>query len=234
MTADELRKGQEFFFKDSFSLPETIRLELLREQDFGSLELTPWASKQAFDAHDTRSDPEFKHKETVIAMKARADQFLDDFIVPLWAIGVDAQEDYCVAVVSHGLFLSALWKALVTRFEVQNISVAPEIASVPGARPLDHIPGWTNTGYLELVIETGTGSLPPDSVSTDHETTESGEQAEELSKFTMKIVEVNGRDHLINLKRARGGLGSAAYDVKQKQIDGFFNRPKDHDSATKS
>jgi Histidine phosphatase superfamily (branch 1) len=227
MTADELRKGQESFFTDSFPLPETVRLELLREQDFGSLELTPWASKQAFDAHDSRSDPGFKHKETVVAMKARADQFLDDYIVPMWALGIDAQEDYCMVVVSHGLFLSALWKALANRFEDQDISVAEEIASIPGARPSDHMPGWTNTGYLELVIGTGAPILPTDSIPIDHNSAENGGDGEVLSTMTLKIIEINGRDHLINLKRARGGIGSAPYDVKQKQIDGFFNKPQD-------
>jgi len=46
----------------------------------------------------------------------------------------------------------------------------------------------------------------------------------------MTIHVVNGKDHLIDLKRARGGLGSSPFDARQKSLDGFFKHPKEDDA----
>jgi hypothetical protein len=42
---------------------------------------------------------------------------------------------------------------------------------------------------------------------------------------SLKVLAINRRDHLENLKRTRG-IGSGAFDSKQKQIDSFFKRPQ--------
>ena len=227
ITADELRNGQLGHFKDDAALPDIVKLELLREQDFGSLEMTPWASKQAFDAHDARTEATFRHKETVEAMRIRADQFLDDFISPLWALAGDSQ-DQCVAVVSHGLFLSCLWKALTDRFEARSIRLSPEISQ---DRPLISLAWWSNTGYMELEIKADLADSTASVVLLEHSAIRLPEGSPPLSTLTLKVITVNGQDHLLNLKRTRGGVGSAAHDTRQKQIDGFFKRPKPDDGA---
>ncbi len=230
MTADELRRGQQACFKESAALPGIVKLELLREQDFGSLEMTPWASKQAFDAHDARTEANFRHKETAEAMRTRAEQFIDDFMAPLWAL-VDDSGDQCVAVVSHGLFLACLWKALIIRFDARAIHLGPEVGLASPDRPLDYMPAWHNTGYLEAEIK----AVPVQSIASstllEQSMTRPPERLIPLSSLTLKLITINGRDHLQNLKRTRGGVGSSAYDIRQKQIDGFFKRPKPDDGA---
>ena len=232
LTADELRKGRQAYLKAASALPEIVKLDLLREQDFGSLELTPWASRQAFDAHDARNDHDFRHKETAESMVTRANLFIDDYLAPLWALSSDPA-DLCVAVVSHGLFLSSLWRSLLSRFDTRNIRLAPEVGPVSVDRPLEYMAGWTNTGYLELEIT----SLPAVSTATTVLTEPSAishlQDTPPLSTMMLKVVVINGHDHLQQLKRTRGGIGSAAHDTRQKQIGGFFKRPKsDEGDAT--
>jgi broad specificity phosphatase PhoE len=231
MTADELRKGQELSFKDAATLSEIVKLEILREQDFGSLELTSWSSKRSFDARDNRipsaSDPDFRGKETTESMRTRADQFLDDFVVPMWALADDSQPP-CVAVVSHGLFLAVLWKAVINRFDARNIQLGADVGSVSAARPLEYIPAWTNTGYLEVQVHPMPSTSTAASVLLEHSVVNTSIST---SSLLLKVVTINGSDHLRHLKRTRGGLGSAAYDTRQKQIDGFLKRPKTEDGA---
>ena len=221
LTAGQLREGQHRQFKDDATqLPEVVKLDLLREQDFGSLEMTAWASREAFNSHDARSDPEFRHKETTESMVTRADQFVADFLAPLWALG---DEDQCVAVVSHGLFLFTLWKVLVNQFDVRRIQLSPEVEPVMGGRSADYMIPWSNTAFLEVEINAATEEPEMPSTIPD-------EVAPSLP-LTLRIVTVNGQHHLQNLKRTRGGVGSAAYDTRQKQIDGFFKRPEPDDDA---
>lgn len=219
MTADEVRKAQYSASASSQSVPDVVKLELLREQDFGSFELVPWASKRADDPLTTQvpsaTDPDFKPKETTEQMRKRADTFLDDFIGPLLALS--AEEEY-VAVVSHGLFLSALWRALLSRIETSAVSLGPDVGVQSSNRPLEYIGAWSNTCYLELEIR-------------DQKETNAGEDNRSLQSrpqwvgHTLRVLAINRRDHLDNLKRTRG-VGSAAYDSRQQQIDGFFKRPK--------
>ena len=230
MTAEELRTGQRTCLEDGALLPEVVRLELLREQDFGSLEMTAWASKQAFDAPNLRADPNFRHKETAEAMRTRADQFIDDFLAPLWAVADDSQ-DQCVAVVSHGLFLACLWKALINRFDARTVQLGPEVGQASPDRPLDYMVMWANTGYLEADIKVKPTESMAASMLLDQSSIRLPENSTPLSALTLKVITINGKDHLLNLKRTRGGVGSAAYDTRQKQIDGFFKRPKPYDGA---
>lgn len=215
MTAGEIRKAQHAHYGTGKCSGEVVRLALLREQDFGSFELVPWSSKRADDAFTTRvpsaTDPDFKPKETAEQMKDRADQFLDDFIVPMLALDDEDQ----VAIVSHGLFLSALWRALLGRIETTRISLGPDVAAPTPGRPLEYIGAWSNTGYLELTVqqEPVLQFEAPNQVASAH------------LNSSVRILAVNRRDHLHNLQRTRG-VGSATHDSRQKQIDSFFKRPQ--------
>lgn len=207
---------------------EPVKLSLLREQDFGSFELVPWASAKEFiDKRPDPFNPEFVPKETDEAMIIRAEQFLNDYIVPLLA--VDELEESRVAVVSHGLFLRTLWRTLLSKFGPQSVSLAPSLAlPIPG-QPLQHQTAWTNTGYLELLItkeeESDHHVLLPTTNGPDE-----NPNMPLILPAKMVVKTINGKDHLQNLKRTRGGVGSSKYDERQKKLDGFFKKPAEANS----
>ena len=217
MTGDEIRKAQT---AEDPAAVEIVKLALLQEQDFGSFELVPWSSKRSDDAFTTKvpsaTDPDFKPKETSEQMRDRAEQFLNDYISPLFALDTDEEE---VAIVSHGLFLSALWRALLSRFKTENISLGPDVGVQSPNKPLEYVGAWSNTCYLELDIQCQ--KLISDDVVETTTTTEQPLYA----NHKLKVLAINRKDHLDNLKRTRG-VGSATYDSKQQQIDGFFKRPR--------
>jgi broad specificity phosphatase PhoE len=229
MTADEIRKNQQL--KWGNCVPDVVKLSVLREQDFGSLELVPWASRRAdTTSHTAREDETgFKPQETTDAMIQRAEIFLADHILPILATSVTDTKPStdirdCVAVVSRGLFLSVLWRTLLKKFLSNSISLGPGIEPPGRVRPLEYLPAWSNTGFLEATID--------DLKDSDTGTTEREERLTTdpdislLVGRSLIIYAVNGKDHLLNLKRTRGGVGSAAFDTRQKSIEGFFKRPK--------
>jgi broad specificity phosphatase PhoE len=204
--------------------PERINVDDLREQDFGSFECQPWASKPAVKGSNGKlidpDHPDFKPKETHESMAIRMNKFVDESIHPLLATDSDAEST--VAVVSHGIILSILWRALLERLGARGVSLQPEVRLLAGGRPLEYLPTWSNTGYLELHIKPalpGHGLDTPRSADPDL-------RKPMLSSYEMHIKIVNGKDHLNNLKRTRGGLGSTAFDTRQKNLEGFFKRPK--------
>ncbi|EXJ54770.1 hypothetical protein A1O7_10111 [Cladophialophora yegresii CBS 114405] len=227
MTANELQRHQTLHYP-SGQVPAVVQLGLLREQDFGSLELVPWSSRRTQDSLNPSvpgpTDPSFRPQETAVAMSDRAEAFLADFILPLFAAADDTSSptQECVAVVSHGLFLSVLWQTLLRKFNAGRVVLGPNIEVPSYSRPLEYLPSWTNTGFLELTIEN-----PIDDVAAVTSKPAIEDQVlSPFSGFSMTIHSVNSKDHLIDLKRARGGLGSLAYDAKQQSLDGFFRRPK--------
>lgn len=224
LTADAILEAQ--VSKKSFEKIRTERivLEVLREQDFGSFECQPWLSKATAKVENGKlpdhGQLDFKPKETQAAMVTRMNTFLNETIHPLLAADLDPEK--IVAVVSHGITLSVLWRTLLERFGTQSVSLGPEVSLSTGSRPLQSLPAWSNTGYLELEIKPAPvrpDLTPPRSVDADL-------RLPALSGHQMLIKSINRKDHLNNLKRTRGGLGSAAFDAKQKSLDGFFKRPK--------
>ncbi|KFA60127.1 hypothetical protein S40285_09551 [Stachybotrys chlorohalonatus IBT 40285] len=137
--------------------------------------------------------------ETQDAQKARVDRFIDDYLVPL--ISVDSST--CV-VVAHGIILGILFRVLCARFPRGAVTAVPE-AHRPGSSFVS--PSWHNTGYVEATIstplQTANGRL--------------------WWSWRMHIQRVNCIDHLKGLKKVRG-VGSAAFDEKQKTMDSFFAR----------
>ncbi|KIX94561.1 uncharacterized protein Z520_09607 [Fonsecaea multimorphosa CBS 102226] len=236
MTAEELQRSQVARLSGE-GVPGVVRLELLREQDFGSLELVPWTSRRAQDTLDSRvpnpKDSSFRPQETTEAMVRRAESFLGDFILPHFASAENFQESAqeCVAVVSHGLFLSVLWQTLLRKFSTGSVTLGPNVEAWGTNRPLEHLPAWTNTGFLEVTIQKPIPKVADQPrkgqplISTDI-------RSSALSGYSMTVHGVNSKDHLLDLKRTRGGLGSSPYDVKQRNLDGFFKRPKPNGPST--
>jgi hypothetical protein len=133
-----------------------VQLPLLVEQDFGSMEGKKWyerppESKLTGKEHhrlESKGTPGFVDVESKDSMARRADAFLDEHLLPLLAddSGLD---DRCIVIVSHGIFLSTLWKRLLSRLPAKSVVLVPELQ--PTARPsLEHLGGWSNTGYLDL------------------------------------------------------------------------------------
>lgn len=197
---------------------DPIQLALLREQDFGSFELQQWNQRKNPPSSD---DPDFKPKETKAAMKVRADAFLDDSLLPLLAI--DDEIEQFVAVVSHGLFLGALWRALLLRFAPLTVSFHPEVSYLGSQRPIEHLPSWSNTGYLELVVKIMSRSAGEETLVARNAP---DSKTSITLDATMKIIAVNSKAHLTSLKRTRGGVGSSTSDDKQRRVDSFFKRTK--------
>ena len=215
---------------------EVTTLKVLREQDFGYYEGKPFyarpreSNKSGKENHLTQhqDDPDFKDVESKESMAARMKDFLHDHLIPLIR-NQSTSSKSAIAIVSHGIILSQLWRAFLHLLSKDSVRLSPEVSMGSGkTTPLEYLGGWSNTGYLELEIhrkaevasqagsataqKLGTGP-PPESVTCLHD-------------CTVTVKTVNGKAHLQGLKRTKGGVGSAAFDKGQKSIDSFFKKRK--------
>lgn len=198
----------------------TVRqLSELREQDFGFYEGKPFYARQR-DSKQTgkekhrsqhQDDPGFQYVESKESMTARTNAFVSGHLQPLILKG-EGEPNNVVAVVSHGILLSHLWRSIlgILATHKPKVTLAPGVSTGGGGvTPLEFLGGWSNTGYLELDIA---ATLP----NTHDQSSE---------HCTMLIKTVNGKEHLKGLKRARG-VGSAQYDEGQRKIESFFKKTK--------
>jgi hypothetical protein len=186
----------------------------------------------------------YQEQESQASITMRATIFLNEYIFPLLHSEQITGQKEVVAVISHGILLSVLWKTLSGLFLPQCISLGPDAHVLPGIT-LEYVPGLSNTGYLELDILPvenmclAVVPLAPRSASYDvlvndwtklpHYTMKSSpsengsSKSSPLTDWQMVVVTVNGRQHLSNLKRTRG-VGSTKHDKRQKRIENFFNK----------
>ncbi|RLL94100.1 hypothetical protein CFD26_103627 [Aspergillus turcosus] len=116
-----------------------VLLPSLRERDFGSFEGTKW--------HSTwESSIVPKQPESEASMRQRANAFLNDYLLPLLLAGEEAGDEVVVAVVSHGLLLRSLWRALLACFPPSDVRIVGD-ADISAFNPF-----WANTGYLEVLV----------------------------------------------------------------------------------
>ncbi|PNY24379.1 phosphatase [Tolypocladium capitatum] len=175
----------------------------LREKDFGSAEGVGFRSGAASERAS------FEDAETAQSMRARASRFLDEYIMPLLSADAATGNDAACAIVAHGIILGVLVKVLFER----NPRGGALLPASPGrsGRVMDDsgpvYPSWSNAGYLEMIISrqsapatVGTPKLP----------------------LQLHIKRVNCTSHLENLHKTRGGIGSAAFDDRQRTMDHFF------------
>ncbi|KAF1977685.1 phosphoglycerate mutase-like protein [Bimuria novae-zelandiae CBS 107.79] len=254
--------------------PAVVQLPVLMEQDFGSYEGKKFYERPADGNQSGKERHRQAHKdcdgsvdvESKEALAQRADAFLDGHLLPL-VNSMAEPTDLVIAIVSHGIMLSSLWKRLLARLPERSVKLAPELAATTPVT-LEHLGGWSNTGYLELCISrtvpevtmqaplavteaaistlTATPSLsveaclqaeataisgateivaPELAVSSPHHATTLG--VRKLGRdWSTVICTINGKDHLKNLKRTRGGVGSSRHDASQKSIESFFKRRK--------
>ncbi|KAG8531199.1 uncharacterized protein KY384_004557 [Bacidia gigantensis] len=201
------------------------QLEILREQDFGYYEGKPFYARprdnkrSGKEEHRTQHQqyPDFKDVETKESMSARMNTFVQDYLIPVLQTE-EEEEEYTVAVVSHGIILSHLWRCFLGAFAPNSVSLAPGLPmGRDGPTPLEYLGGWSNTGYLELEV---TRNANDSNVSPAQESSSTL-----LAGHKMNIKAVNGKEHLAGLKRTRG-VGSSQHDEGQKNIDAFFKKRK--------
>ena len=235
-TAEAIQDAQRKLQRNERHSLHVEKLSVLREQDFGFYEGKPFyakprdSSKSGKESHRSQhiNDPSFKDVESKEAMMVRMEDFLKTHITPF--LKKDApQANPVIVIVSHGIILSMLWRCILKRFPTNSIRLGSGLA-IRGGGPstLEHIGGWSNTGYLELDI---VRLNPPTSTTLPVAT--GGPQVTGVDRpnsllhgYTMVIQAVNSKEHLKGLKRTGGGVGSSKFDEGQKTIDSFFKRRK--------
>lgn len=211
-------------------------LKILREQDFGHYEGKPFyaraegSAKSGIDNHRSQhqNDPAFKDVESNDLMDLRMNQFLNGHLLPI--IHKTSKQSSAIAIVSHGIVLSRLWKCILKILPKNSVSLSPGLSLGNGAvTSLEHLGGWSNTGFLELEVhkkELGTESgisVTGYSPGPLHGTIDGTAL---VPNIRVEIKTVNGKKHLESLKRTKGGVGSSKFDEGQKSIDSFFKKRK--------
>lgn len=269
-TSEAILKAQTTAFPDAPPPPLSItKVPDLIEQDFGYYEGKSFHTRSA-DSKKTgrelhrekhKDDPGFVDVESKESMAKRADRFLDEHLLPLFEVDTVGKE-LEVAIVSHGILLSNLWRRLLLRLPRRSLTIAPEITASRGDLVLEHLGGWSNTGYLNLTIRKD-GNVPelsgprtvieelkaaaqnmetpipppvkPSAASVTLESTASDTEpsaslrtaaSKTLDGHSTVIVAVDSKQHLLGLKRQRGGIGRSAHDESQKKLDGFFKKQR--------
>ena len=239
MTAEAIRRAQICNLEEAPKADlSVLQLPVLREQDFGFYEGKPFytrtnnSSKSGKDIHHAQpsDDPDFKDVESKESMALRMNEFLDEHMLPM--IQGETTQPLAVAVVSHGIILSTLWKCLLKCFAKQSVTLAPGILiGNRGMLYLEHLGGWSNTGYLELDIHLQVSAS--ESIAQQLKETQVFQPQLALAGTTvslpgsaMTIQTINGKEHLKGLKRTGGGVGSSKFDGHQKTIESFFKKRK--------
>jgi broad specificity phosphatase PhoE len=241
-----------------------------RYQDFGYYEGKSFQARSADSKKTGREAHRDKHKddegfvdvESKESMAKRADHFLDHHLLPLFDSEL-ATNEHTVAIVSHGILLSNLWRRLLLRLPRKSLTIALEVMAARGDITLEHLGGWSNTGYLHLSIRRDDDPKDSDAQHTSKSESSKGTPtalepnaliAEDAAAFPLtakseppetepdavvvtgaprvlygystKILAIDNKQHLIGLKRQRGGIGRSAHDESQKKLDGFFKKER--------
>ena len=168
----------------------------------------------------------------------RAKAFIAEHVVPI--VKQDLDEDTsAVAVVSHGILLSHLWRGFLRLVPKNSVALSPTLGERGGSgTTLDHLGGWSNTGYLELFLQRAEAisihqrepagvdqsTVSSSVMSLQHEN--AGALHESLDDIKVTIMTINGKGHLTGLKRTRGGVGSSKQEEGQTTIETFFKKRK--------
>jgi Histidine phosphatase superfamily (branch 1) len=228
VTAEQIRNGQ---CEPNRSALTVIPVQELQEQDFGLFEGVSY--------HEySQRNPRHAGVETVESMSRRSNAFIKESILPLF----DNRSSPVVAIVSHGRMLQTLWPQILSM--INPTSVVCDQQLLVDSRSIDHsqIGAWSNTGFIEVTFSRplvaqpsypAILSLPVTTVEAEAEYSRlqtddvnSGAVIPKPVSYTAFITAINGRDHLVGLTRAKGGLGSARYDSRQGTLDRFFVQPR--------
>jgi hypothetical protein len=127
----------------------------LIERDFGYYEGKTNRVRKGPDREQHKKEPGFVDVESKDNLAIRADLFLDNHLWPMLNDEVDfgGAAEHVVAIVSHGILLSSLWRRLLLRLGPKSVTISPEVVASRGQVLLSHLGGWSNTGFLELSIQ---------------------------------------------------------------------------------
>ncbi|TQS34848.1 hypothetical protein Golomagni_04754 [Golovinomyces magnicellulatus] len=245
LTAEAIRKSQKT------TAAPVIRLEILREKNFGKYEGTK-ISRGGVESTSISSRPvsntgmiEMSHgTESSRSMKTRAESFIDLHLAPSLR---DASENSTIIVVSHGIFLGHLWRELLRNFDTEVISKT--LTHTNSMESLEKIKGWYNTAYLELCITRrckekifSSNSTPVNDQTLHSATCIQSAQSPQKSTYTlgknntnhhassnkllsqmqMTVMSINRRDHLEGVRKSRRGTGSLKYEPTQRTMFSYF------------
>ncbi|KAL2286566.1 hypothetical protein FJTKL_06918 [Diaporthe vaccinii] len=221
-----------------------VQLPELREKNFGSDEGRRFGSRGAEQSPRPLGWIEAESKES---MKARVERFIDNHLIPTVLRGFHSDVNHSLAIVAHGIILNVLLRCMLARFGPEELTRLTRPTDTPGK--MEWLASWSNTGYLEADLRLRIsapptaaeprpaptppnsrpmlGSVVPRQASRDNAVAAAdARQAEGPTlEILMTVTTVNSTEHLRGLKKTRGGIGSAAFDQKQKTMDSFFTRP---------
>ncbi|KAJ2994520.1 hypothetical protein NUW58_g1540 [Xylaria curta] len=115
---------------------DVIRVEQLREKDFGSSEGKKFGNKENDDGSESSE-----------SMRLRIDRFLDHHLCPI--IDQLTPENATVVIVAHGIILNVLLKALLSRYPLKS----PSPLLVGERSGSEFLAPWSNTGVLQARLE---------------------------------------------------------------------------------
>lgn len=130
-------------------------VDSLIERDFGYYEGKTNRVRKGPDQEKHKREPGFVDVESKDNLGVRADLFLDQHLLPILEDEADfgGAAEHVVAIVSHGILLSSLWRRLLLRLGPKSVKVSREVIAARGQVVLAHLGGWSNTGFLELSIQ---------------------------------------------------------------------------------
>lgn len=214
MTATALRDAQ------PEPKPAFIISPLLKEQHFGDAEGRTWLIRQdssrTLEEHFANGQypllygrtQKFPGGESLDDLAVRADEVVRQLVLPhiMQAARVGTQ-DVHIALVSHGLCISEVVAALVKKSH--------------GRTPDTSYRGLRNTGWARVTIQIK-GKPAEDAMDVDED---------DPPPFVVEVTDFDRHEHIKSLKRQKGGIGSSAYDPKQKGLRNFFGGKAVKDSV---
>ncbi|GKT44649.1 putative phosphatase [Colletotrichum spaethianum] len=180
---------------------EVVQLPELREKHFGTGEGQRFGTRSRSGSGRPRHDG----AETHDAMRMRIERFFDNYLSPIFAC-VDAESGdgvESIVVVAHGIILGVLARVLHAPGNFALVSAQEDQLQM----------SWSNSGYVEMHIMT----TPAPAIAW-----KDAALTAKWPGLSLKIVAVNCTEHLKGLKKTRGGIGSAKFDEKQRQLSSYF------------
>ncbi|KAK0487687.1 phosphoglycerate mutase-like protein [Armillaria novae-zelandiae] len=191
---------------------ETVHLlpsPLLREQHFGVAEGKPYSRSrpdvvssdlyaQGIYPSPRNRDESFPGGESRSDLRRRAEQAVDEILLPyVWHSAREGNPGVRVALISHGLFIKELIAAFVAR-------------DAQGETTDLYYKGLRNTAWARMTVEVQAPGRRKKTVLDDHH------------PLKVRLTDFDRKDHLKNVVRQQGGIGSSAHDPHQKDIRSFF------------
>jgi len=220
--------------------------DLIKEKDFGIYEGKKYA--------DVPKDVQDQHVETAASLNERCDIFLSEYLIPAIKSKMSRDDNSLIVVAHgtllsylwRRLILRLSRKSITLTDEVQTAFGQVVLESLGSWGNTAFLELELTLRKGDSVVKADVNAIPdnnrdeiddtakkdaPDVPAEDDvnkaESTpvdENSNVKQDLADVCVLIRNINCQDHLRGVKRARGGIGSAAYDDRQQSLDGFFPR----------